>query len=150
MGLNIRGVLEPLYLGFKHVFKRTFTFKYPYTVLKPTERTVGRHSLDLEKCISCGICANACPAKAIEMVEWREKKYPQMDYGRCVFCEICVYMCPRTALGITNDYELAAYDKKSLVYTPERLIVKPDLIKGRRTVSVRIHAHGGPSHVKEQ
>lgn len=150
MGLGIRGILEPVYLGFKHVFKRTFTFKYPYTVLKPTERTVGRHSLNLEACISCGLCANACPTRAIEMVEFRGKKHPQIDYGRCVFCEICVYICPKSALEITNDYELATYDKKSLVYSPDRLMAEPDLVKGRKTVSAKIHAHGGPSHVKDQ
>jgi formate hydrogenlyase subunit 6/NADH:ubiquinone oxidoreductase subunit I/intein/homing endonuclease len=43
----------------------------------------------------------------------------------------CVDACPFDALYMTNDYELAAYDKMSLKYTPDMLAVPPKL-EGRK------------------
>jgi len=37
----------------------------------------------------------------------------------------CVDACPFDALSMTNDYELSAYDKESLKYTPDMLFVPP-------------------------
>jgi formate hydrogenlyase subunit 6/NADH:ubiquinone oxidoreductase subunit I len=39
----------------------------------------------------------------------------------------CVDACPFDALFMTNDYELAAYDKMSLKYSPDQLAVPPKL-----------------------
>jgi formate hydrogenlyase subunit 6/NADH:ubiquinone oxidoreductase subunit I len=38
----------------------------------------------------------------------------------------CVDACPFDALVMTNEYELAAYDRASLKYTPEMLFVPPE------------------------
>ncbi len=43
----------------------------------------------------------------------------------CVFCGLCVDACPFDALVMTNEYELASYDRASLKYTPEMLFVPP-------------------------
>ena len=45
----------------------------------------------------------------------------------CVFCALCVDACPFDALDMTNDYELSAYDKMALKYTPDMLAVPPKL-----------------------
>jgi formate hydrogenlyase subunit 6/NADH:ubiquinone oxidoreductase subunit I len=45
----------------------------------------------------------------------------------CVFCGFCVDACPFDALYMTNDYELSAYDKMGLKYTPDMLAVPPKL-----------------------
>jgi formate hydrogenlyase subunit 6/NADH:ubiquinone oxidoreductase subunit I len=39
----------------------------------------------------------------------------------------CVDACPFDALHMTNDYELSAYDKMALKYTPDMLAVPPKL-----------------------
>jgi formate hydrogenlyase subunit 6/NADH:ubiquinone oxidoreductase subunit I len=39
----------------------------------------------------------------------------------------CVDACPFDALDMTNDYELSAYDKMGLKYTPDMLAVPPKL-----------------------
>ena len=49
----------------------------------------------------------------------------------CVFCGLCVDACPFDALDMTNDYELSAYDKMSLKYTPDMLAIPPKL-EGRK------------------
>lgn len=53
----------------------------------------------------------------------------------------CVDACPFDALYMTNDYELAAYDKMSLKYTPDMLAVPPKL-EGK-TYKVKIDAERG-------
>ncbi len=45
----------------------------------------------------------------------------------CVFCGLCVDACPFDALYMTNEYELSAYDKMSLKYTPDMLAIPPKL-----------------------
>ena len=53
----------------------------------------------------------------------------------------CVDACPFDALFMTNDYELAAYDKMSLKYTPEMLAIPPKL-EGQ-TYKVKIDTEKG-------
>jgi len=45
----------------------------------------------------------------------------------CVFCGLCVDACPFDALFMTNEYELSAYDRMSLKYTPDMLAIPPKL-----------------------
>ncbi len=59
----------------------------------------------------------------------------------CVFCGLCVDACPFDALYMTNDYELAAYDKMGLKYTPDMLAVPPKL-EGR-TYKVKFDTEKG-------
>ena len=59
-------------------------------------------------CIGCGGCANACPTKAIEMVDLQEPvklmeglvkdKIPVLDSIKCVNCYYCHDFCPLYAL----------------------------------------------------
>jgi len=53
----------------------------------------------------------------------------------------CVDACPFDALRMTNDYELAAYDKLALKYTPDMLAVPPKL-EGR-TYKVKFDTEKG-------
>lgn len=50
--------------------------------------------LDENLCIGCGICANLCPAKAIEI---RNGKMV-VDFEKCYGCSICQIHCPHLAL----------------------------------------------------
>ena len=59
-------------------------------------------------CIGCSGCANACPTKAIEMVDLQEPvklmeglvkdKIPVLDSIKCVNCYYCHDFCPLYAL----------------------------------------------------
>ncbi|MCZ6613063.1 MAG: 4Fe-4S binding protein [Thaumarchaeota archaeon] len=95
----------------------------------------GRHLLVMDKCTGCQLCAIACDgiAIAIDMITEADTKvvvnkkslFPQIDYSRCVFCGLCVDACPFDALVMTNHYELAGYDRKSLIFKPKQLAIPP-------------------------
>jgi len=140
--------LKPLALAISHVFKRTFTIKYHYVMLKPPERCAGRHKLLIERCSSCTLCAFICPTKAIKLVTTDEtsREYPQIDYGKCCFCQLCVEICTKSADESTKMYELADVRKYCLLYPPQQLASSPRVSGGRKTVSVKFQRHGSPSH----
>lgn len=50
------------------------------------------------RCGGCGVCAAACPQKAIAMVEGK----PQIDLFACWGCGACVMACPNKALEIPS------------------------------------------------
>lgn len=55
-------------------------------------RPVFNHNI----CVSCGICAQNCPPKAIDM----SKGKPEVDLKRCIRCFCCHELCPKKAIDI--------------------------------------------------
>ena len=145
---SIKGAWTATWSGIRHAFKPRMTLRYPDQKLDlqgpgyhfdPKNGVglpgfKGRHMLREDKCTGCQLCAIACDgvAVAIEMQTLVRNKpqnkknyWPAVDYGRCVFCGLCVDACPFDALSMSNDYELSAYDKASLKYTPDMLMLPP-------------------------
>lgn len=47
------------------------------------------------KCSGCSACANACPKKAIKLIEDNEGfKHPEIDQDKCINCGLCKKNCP--------------------------------------------------------
>ena len=111
---------EPLKL-LKNLFKKPMTLIFPMESLPPLEYYRGRQLLDPEKCVGCGMCSRVCPNDAIKMVEYGEKKCPEIHMGKCCFCGLCAENCPTKALEMTGDIFIAGYDKTFAVYDPEKL-----------------------------
>ena len=101
--------------------------------------------IDKEKCISCGLCAKACPysaiakhrrpceaackVKAISMSKNSETKEAVIDENKCIGCGACVYQCP---FGAISD--------KSFI-----LDVIDILKKSNNNENYRVHAIVAPS-----
>lgn len=101
------------------IFTAPATRKYPAVRPKIPEGFRGKQIFDINLCISCGLCASDCPAKAIEMVNVEGKKRPLFHLDRCVFCYQCAEGCPRNAIKETGFFELASTNKCDLVIRPE-------------------------------
>jgi len=120
----------PMQVTFKHLFKPPITVQYPEQREEMKPRFRARHKFIIEKCISCGSCARACPNQTIKMkvVRIEEKKvgekvvkrkiqHPEIYYGRCMFCGLCVEACPKDALVWSNkEIELSEYTREELFY----------------------------------
>ncbi len=99
----------------KNLFKKPMTLQFPYESLPPLEGYRGRHSLDLEKCAGCFICAMICPNKAISSAEFEGRRYPQVDLGKCCWCQLCEEYCPSKAIKLTPHSMMVTMDKESAV-----------------------------------
>ncbi|MHA1730078.1 MAG: NADH-quinone oxidoreductase subunit D [Promethearchaeota archaeon] len=114
--------------GLQLFLRKPITYKFPpeTTVSKKSR---GRHIFNADKCISCGLCFNICPNKAIEMVK-RQKDgktvyYPSINYYKCCFCGLCVDSCKKGALEMTNFYLTISMNRNDLIFTPEMLAQPP-------------------------
>jgi NAD(P)H-quinone oxidoreductase subunit I len=108
---------------FDHMQRRPITVQYPYEKLIPSERYRGRIHFEFDKCISCEVCVRVCPIN-LPVVDWefnkeakkKELKHYSIDFGVCIFCANCVEYCPTNCLSMTEEYELATYDRHELNY----------------------------------
>jgi ferredoxin len=51
--------------------------------------------VDSQKCTACGVCADVCPAGAIQV-----NNVAEVDREKCTGCGACVAQCPRAALSL--------------------------------------------------
>jgi ferredoxin len=55
-----------------------------------------RASIDKERCVRCGICADVCPAHAVVITE-----EVMINSNRCNGCGTCVDECPNEAISLS-------------------------------------------------
>jgi ferredoxin len=70
--------------------------------------------IDLDLCISCGICASVCPSRALSIgiIEEQKELNPSVlkerkvsiDQDKCSDCSECVKECPSQAISF-EEYE---------------------------------------------
>lgn len=114
---------QGLSVTFDHMQRRPITVQYPYEKLIPSERFRGRIHFEFDKCIACEVCVRVCPIN-LPVVDWefnketKKKKlnHYSIDFGVCIFCGNCVEYCPTNCLSMTEEYELATYDRHELNY----------------------------------
>lgn len=118
-----RYIGQGMSVTFDHMRRRPVTVQYPYEKLIPSERFRGRIHFEFDKCISCEVCVRVCPIN-LPVVDWefskeskkKELKHYSIDFGVCIFCANCVEYCPTNCLSVTEEYELATFDRHELNY----------------------------------
>ena len=116
-----QNIARGLSVTFDHLRRRPVTVQYPYEKLIPSERYRGRIHYEFDKCIACEVCVRVCPIN-LPVVDWvmnkatkkKELRNYSIDFGVCIFCGNCVEYCPTNCLSMTEEYELAAFDRHSL------------------------------------
>jgi len=131
--LYLPEILRGLSMTFRVMFKKPITRQYPEEPLPTNEVTRGQPRLavnedDTIRCVSCGLCEAACPAYAITIdghetdrfIE-REPERFDIDMLRCILCGFCEEACPKDAIFMSDELELADFNRAALVYDIDQL-----------------------------
>lgn len=128
-------LLQGLWVTFRTQHpKNIVTEQYPAQRPMVGERYRGAPRLNINPengetlCISCDLCAIACPENLI-VVGWErnpETKRKDLvnftyDTSRCMFCGLCEDACPVDALELTQDFELATYTREGQIFDRQML-----------------------------
>jgi len=114
------------------------TIQYPKESIPVPE--TGRYRLhnNIDECIGCNQCANACPVSCIEIKSFKrmdkdvetvketQKKRLwveqfDIDMSKCMFCGLCTWPCPTECLTMTSVYDYSAYDFKEHIFKFSKL-----------------------------
>ena len=124
-----------------YFFKKKETVQFPEQRMEPADRFRGMFGYDVDRCIDCHLCAQACPIDIIHIRDHTEvdedpetgKKKKRkvidrydIDVKRCMFCGLCEEACPTAPKSIwltTKTYEMATYERnEALYFEKERLM----------------------------
>lgn len=116
------------------VSEKPVTIEYPEVREKLPDNSRSRLFNDVDNCISCLQCAQACPVDCIYITAVRrDKEAPKVktddgtpirldlrqytiDTALCCYCGLCTSVCPTQCLTHTTDYEYAQYTVGEMKY----------------------------------
>ena len=99
----------------QNLFRKPVTTRYPFAPAQYPERMRGHVEIDIEACISCGLCARSCPPGALKVD--RAARTWTIDRFDCVQCGNCVNNCPKKCLRIVPGYTVPDTAKHSETFT---------------------------------
>ena len=100
--------LAGMYIGIKKIhepwtFIKSGTKPKIVQIIRPVAPS--SVSIEIDKCIFCGICQKRCPTDAI-VVNTASKAW-LINRLRCIACSACVDACPKKCLAMENMYSTA-------------------------------------------
>jgi Ni,Fe-hydrogenase III small subunit/ferredoxin len=112
------------------ILQKTFsvgaaTANYPRIAPHLAEQFRGCPGFDFEAWSDARPAADACPTGAIAVCDRDGVRQVTVDYGRCIFCGECEQASADGAVRMTQQFELAATDRRDLVLTAEYVLL-PD------------------------
>jgi len=132
-------------LGFslnKIVNEDTYTIEYPEEQWYPPDSYRGRPVLVEEegrpRCVSCNLCARACPPMAISMqskevdnVKEREPEWFEINMLRCIYCGFCEEVCPEEAIIMSKEYDMTFQSRDEAIFDLTRLLKPKEQMEDR-------------------
>lgn len=120
----------------------SYTLEYPEEQWYPPNSFRGRPVLVEEngrpRCVSCNLCARACPPMAISMqshevdsVKEREPQWFEINMLRCIYCGYCEEVCPEEAIVMSKEYDLTFQSRDEAIFGLERLLIPKERLKDR-------------------
>lgn len=105
----------------RNFFHKPVTKNYPEEPIVYTERNRGHIEIDIDSCISCGMCVRSCPPGCLTVD--RTKGTWTINRFDCIACGYCVLKCPKKCLHLVAGYQEPGTEKKPVTYTksPEEM-----------------------------
>lgn len=127
-------IARSMWAVFLHAFHPRITVQYPEQMPYLPPRYRGRIVLTRdpdggERCVACYLCAVACPVACIALQATEDesgRRFPaffRINFSRCIYCGYCEEACPTYAIQLTPDFEMGEYQRPSLVYEKEDLLI---------------------------
>ncbi len=125
---GIRTTAQGLKVTLGYLKRTPYTLQYPDEVL-PIDPVTHRgiHEFDVDRCIACFQCANACPVDCIYIESAPDAKGKptkgeaaimtryDIDYSKCLFCSLCVPPCPTDCIQLGERYSLPGHSRDDMV-----------------------------------
>ncbi len=106
--LNFTGTL------LKNLVSKPVTKNYPEEPAVYPERMRGRIVIDIDQCISCGLCVRSCPPRCIT-VDKNEGTWTINRFD-CIACGYCASKCPKKCLKLIPGYQKPGRSKAAVTY----------------------------------
>jgi NADH-quinone oxidoreductase subunit I len=131
---GVAGLVSGFFIVLRHLGRRPITEQYPEYKRPLPERTRARIILTEdpdgeERCVSCYLCAAACPVTCISM-EGEERadgrrwaKWFRINFARCIYCGLCEEACPTLAIQLTPFFEFCEDNLLVMVAEKKDLLV---------------------------
>ena len=124
MSLPLTALLRGYRQTFKKLFQKPVTVHYPEETPPIPENFRGRIVLDLDACIGCTLCSQACPngTDCMTIVPGRTQAnnkrglWPRIDIVKCMYCGLCEEVCPTDAIFLTPEFRTSRTERSAFDY----------------------------------
>lgn len=116
------GLAKGMGITMKRLFKKKVTEQYPEVKPNLPSRSHGSFGFDFDKCISCNLCANACPNGVIRVDAKKDENGKKaleqynMNLGYCLYCGFCTKACPTQAIYFKTEFDNVCYNKADTIF----------------------------------
>jgi NADH-quinone oxidoreductase subunit I len=100
-----------------HYPRQTIRDEDLVTFRGPVELAPAEENPALSRCVSCQMCAKACPSNCLTVVKGQGKAPKELwsDFSLCSLCGTCAEVCPSGALRFSHDIYWVAETREDLV-----------------------------------
>lgn len=111
----------------KNLVSKPVTKNYPAEPAVYPERSRGHITIDIDDCISCGMCVRSCPSSTLRVNKaeglWAINRFD------CIACGYCVEKCPKKCLHMEPGYQEPMPNKSEEVFRKSPEVMKAEAEK---------------------